>query len=79
MKSKWFDGDQRPIPPSKPIPATKVVSTSKRRRYSHTFSAGRHLKLIRSASGHMRWRRVPDSAIVHYGKQYSHRRPKKKD
>jgi hypothetical protein len=76
MAKKSFDIDQRPTEPARAIPAVPIKPKSRRRRYAHTFSAGRHLKLIRSASGKMKWRRVPDGAIVHFGKQYSHRRPK---
>lgn len=74
VDKKQFDIDQRPKALLQPEPSVSIGPIARRRRYSHTFSAGRHLKLIRSASGKMRWRRVPDGAIVHFGKQYSHRK-----
>lgn len=73
---KLFDKDTRPTEPVKsegPEPAEKLA---RRRRYAHTFSAGRRRKLIRDTKGRNKWRIVPDGAVVHYGKQFSHRTKK---
>jgi hypothetical protein len=66
---KTFDDDTRPTGPVPPEPSDVIRPKATRRRYSHTFSAGRRLKLVRGANGQNRWRIVPDAAIVHYGKQ----------
>jgi hypothetical protein len=65
---RFFDRDTRPRPPGEPEPAEPAQKLARRRRYSHTFSAGRKFRLIRTASGRPKWRRIPDAAIVHYGK-----------
>lgn len=70
-KVVYFDKNTLPVAPLPAVPANKIKPLSRRRRYAHTFSAGRQLKLVRGASGQNRWRIVPDGAIVHYGKQYS--------
>lgn len=67
-RMRFFDRDTRPeepIPAEPDVPAQKLA---RRRRYSHTFTADRTRKLIRSASGQPKWRKIPDAAIVHYGK-----------
>lgn len=76
-KVQYFDKKTLPVEPLPANPPNKLKPLAKRRRYSHTFSAGRHLKLVRGASGQNRWRIVPDGAIVHYGKQYSHNTKKR--
>jgi hypothetical protein len=77
--TKYFDTDQRPVPTAAAaaIPSTKITPISRRRKYAHDFSAGRQLKRIMNAKGHAVWRRVPDRAIVFYGKTLSTRRTKK--
>lgn len=65
---RFFDKDtspKQPLEAEKPEPVEKLA---RRRNYAHTFSAGRKFKLVRGANGHQRWRRLPDGAIVHYGK-----------
>jgi hypothetical protein len=66
-----FDRNTQPVPPLPATPVERHPPLSRRRRYAHTFSAGRHLKLVRGADGQNRWRVVPDGAIVHFGKQRS--------
>lgn len=75
--NKFFDKDTRPVEATRSTGPEPVQKLARRRRYSHTFSAGRKRKLIRDAKGRNKWRIVPDGALVHYGKQFSHR--KKKD
>ena len=76
-KVEYFDKNTQPVEAIPASPANKLHPLSRRRRYSHTFSAGRRLKLVRGASGQNRWRIVPDGAVVHYGKQYSHNTKKR--
>lgn len=76
-KVEYFDRNTQPVPASPAVSAIKIQPKNKRRRYAHTFSAGRRLKLIRSASGQNKWRIVPDGAIVHFGKQFSHNTKKR--
>lgn len=76
-KVEYFDKNTQPVAPLKSVPPEKIKPQAKRRRYAHTFSAGRRLKLVRGASGQNRWRIVPDGAIVHYGKMYSHNTKKR--
>lgn len=76
-KVAYFDKNTAPVEPLRAVPAEKIHPLAKRRRYAHTFSAGRRLKLVRGASGQNRWRVVPDGAIVHYGKMYSHNTKKR--
>lgn len=81
-KAEYFDKNTQPVAATPAAPAEKIRPQAKRRRYAHTFSAGRRLKIVRGASGQNRWRVVPDGAIVHYGKQFSHnakKRVSKKD
>jgi hypothetical protein len=66
---KFFDKDTRPRPPEENVKAEPATPVARRRRYAHTFSAGRTLKLMKGANGHNRWRRMPDGALVWYGKQ----------
>ena len=70
-KITYFDNDTRPVSPDQPIPSEKIRPQARRRRYSHTFSAGRQLKKIINSKGQPKWRRIPDGALVHYGKQDS--------
>lgn len=72
-----FDDDTRPTSAVKPLPPERHHALAKRRRYAHTFSAGRQLKKVRGKNGQNRWRVVPDFAIVHYGKQFSHNKKKR--
>lgn len=76
-KTTYFDNNTQPVAPLQNVPAVKIKPQARRRRYAHTFSAGRRLKLVRGASGQNRWRVVPDGAIVHYGKMYSHNTKKR--
>jgi hypothetical protein len=73
-KSKYFDNDTRPVAPLKATGAEPIKPISTRRRYAHDFSAARQLKKIINSKGQPVWRRVPDTAIVFYGKQLSRRR-----
>lgn len=73
---KLFDRDTRPVEPVKSVGPEPAQKVARRRRYSHTFSAGRQRKLIRDTKGRNKWRIVPDGAVVHYGKQLSHRKKK---
>ena len=72
--TKYFDVDTRPVAPIPAEPAVAINPIARRRNYAHDFSAGRQLKKIINAKGQPVWRRVPDSAIVFYGKQFTHRR-----
>jgi len=76
-ETKFFDKNTQPVGMRHAVPPEKITVKAKRRRYAHTFSAGRHLKLVRSVSGQNHWRLVPDGAVVHYGKQYSHNTKKR--
>lgn len=69
MAKKFFDVDQQPVPPEPPEKPEKVKPIRRRRRYAHKFSAGRTRKLVRGANGQNRWRKVPDGAIVFFGKR----------
>lgn len=70
-KAQPFDVDTRPQEPIPAAPANRIQPIRRRRKYSHKFSAGRNLKLVRGANGQNRWRLVPDASIVFYGKQDS--------
>jgi hypothetical protein len=74
--TKYFDNDTRPVAPLPAATSVDIKPISRRRRYAHDFSAGRQLKRITNAKGITVWRRVPDAAIVFYGKQLSHRKSK---
>lgn len=74
MATKFFDVDTRPVPAEPALKPEPAAKQARRRRYSHTFSSGRQLKRIINSKGQAKWRRIPDAAIVHYGKQLSHRK-----
>jgi hypothetical protein len=76
-KVAYFDKNTLPVSPLAAIPPERIKPLAKRRRYAHTFSSGRRLKLVRGVSGQNRWRVVPDGAIVHYGKQFSKNKKKR--
>lgn len=73
FKNKFFDTDRRAQSPEKAEKDVAATKLARRRRYSHTFSAGRRAKLVTNKAGRAKWRRVPDGALVHYGKTNSHR------